>query len=169
MAEERESVAPADRELADTVLDAFTGQRLVGIGESHGLQNHHDALQLLLMDPRLPEVVDDIVVEFGNARYQDTMDRFIAGRPVADADLRAVWRTPRNHPGRPGTRRSTSSSTGRCARSTERGRRAASSACCSATHLCSKRTAFRACRINSRRHERNSASRDRCSGNAPVG
>src|ERR1700751_1935794 len=71
---------------------------MVGIGESHGLQNHHDALQLLLADPRLPEVVDDIVVEFGNARYQDTMDRFIAGHPVADAELRAVWRNTTQSP-----------------------------------------------------------------------
>jgi hypothetical protein len=75
MADERESVAPAGRDLAGVVLDAFIRYRLVGIGESHGLQDHHDALQMLLADPRLPEVVDDIVVEFGNARYQDTVDR----------------------------------------------------------------------------------------------
>ena len=98
MADERESVAPVGCELAGTVLDAFAGHRLVGIGESHGLQNHYDALQLLLTDPRLPEVVDDIVVEFGNARYRDTMDQFIAGRPVADADLRAVWRNTTQSP-----------------------------------------------------------------------
>ena len=37
-------------------------------------------------------MVDDIVVEFGNAFYQHTIDAFIAGQPVADADLRRVWR-----------------------------------------------------------------------------
>ena len=31
-------------------------------------------------------------MEFGNALYQHTIDRFIAGQPVADADLRRVWR-----------------------------------------------------------------------------
>jgi len=36
-------------------------------GKSHGLQNHHDALQMLLTDPRLPAALDDIIVEFGNA------------------------------------------------------------------------------------------------------
>ena len=56
MANERESVTPAGRELAGTVLDAFTRHRLVDIGESHGLQDHHDALQMLLTDPRLPAV-----------------------------------------------------------------------------------------------------------------
>ena len=109
MANELESVAPAGRELAGMVLEAFTRHRLVGIGESRGLQNHHDALQMLLTDPRLPAALDDIVVEFGNARYQDTVDRFIAGGPVADADLRMVWRNTMQSPGRPGTRRSTSS------------------------------------------------------------
>ncbi len=78
--------------LADAVLGAFTTHRLVGVGEIHGLQTHGDALTLLLSDPRLPGVVDDIVVEFGNALYQHTIDRFIAGQPVADAELRRVWR-----------------------------------------------------------------------------
>jgi hypothetical protein len=98
MADEREPVTAADRDLASTVLDAFTRYRLVGIGESHGLQDHHDALQMLLTDPRLPEVVDDIVVEFGSARYQDVVDRFIAGQPVAGADLRMVWRNTTQSP-----------------------------------------------------------------------
>jgi hypothetical protein len=79
--------------LADAVLEAFNTHRLVGLGEIHGLQIHGDALTLLLADPRLPGVVDDIVVEFGNALYQHTIDRFIAGHPVADADLRQVWRS----------------------------------------------------------------------------
>ncbi len=81
------------------MLDAFGTYRLVGLGESHQLQEHHDLLQTLLADPRLPEVVDDIVVEFGNARYQDLIDRFILGdEPVNDADLRPVWRNTTQSP-----------------------------------------------------------------------
>ena len=80
------------RPLADAVIEAFKTHRLVGVGEIHGLQTHGDALTLLLSDPRLPDVVDDIVVEFGNALYQGTIDRFMAGRPVADTDLRRVCR-----------------------------------------------------------------------------
>ncbi len=86
------------RELADMVLEAFKTHRLVGLGEAHGLQNHHDAVTLLLTDPRLPEVVDDIVVEFGNALYQPTIDRFISGHPVDNADLRPVWRNTTQSP-----------------------------------------------------------------------
>jgi hypothetical protein len=90
--------SPAGRVLADTVADAFKTHRLVGIGEVHHLQQHHDVLDTLLTDPRLPGVVDDIVVEFGNAHYQDTMDRFIAGLPVDNADLRLAWRNTTQSP-----------------------------------------------------------------------
>jgi hypothetical protein len=71
---------------------------LVGIGETHGLQNHHDVLDLLLTDPRLPNIVDDIVIEFGNALYQDTIDRFIKGESVDNVDLRRVWRDTTQSP-----------------------------------------------------------------------
>lgn len=64
----------------------------LAIGEAHNLQNHHDALETLLTDPRLPGLVDDIVVEFGDAFYQPMIDKFIAGHPVNNADLRRAWR-----------------------------------------------------------------------------
>jgi hypothetical protein len=90
--------AAAARPLADAVLEAFKTHRLVGLGEIHGLQTHGDALALLLSDPRLGGVVDDVVVEFGNALYQDTIDAFTAGQPVNDADLRLVWRNTTTSP-----------------------------------------------------------------------
>ena len=85
-------------DLISAVLEAFKTHRLVGLGESHGLQNHHDVLAMLLSDPRLPAVVDDIVVEFGNAIYQTTIDRFVAGQPVENVDLRPVWRNTTQSP-----------------------------------------------------------------------
>ena len=89
----RGSESSAGRGLADVVFEAFKTHRLVGVAETDdSLQNHHDVLTMLLTDPRLPEVVDDIVVEFGNALYQGTVDRFIAGQPVDDAELRLAWR-----------------------------------------------------------------------------
>jgi hypothetical protein len=93
------SAAPGASGLIETVLEAFGTYRLVGLGESHQLQEHHDLLQTLLADPRLPEVVDDIVVEFGNALYQDLIDRFVlGGEPVNDAALRLVWRNTTQSP-----------------------------------------------------------------------
>ncbi len=84
--------------VADAVLAAFQNHRLVGLGETHGLQNHHDVLDMLLNDPRIPEVVDDIVIEFANALYQPTIDRFITGQPVDNAKLRPVWRNTTQSP-----------------------------------------------------------------------
>lgn len=84
--------------LADAVVDAFKTHRLVALGAADSLQNHYDVLGLLLTDPRLPGVVDDIIIEWGNALYQATVDKFIAGEPVADAELRPVWRNTTQSP-----------------------------------------------------------------------
>ncbi|GII65855.1 hypothetical protein Skr01_59400 [Sphaerisporangium krabiense] len=92
----------ATRDLTQAVLSAFEGHRLVAIGESHGQQEHGDAQQMLLADPRLPQVVDDIVVEFGNALYQPIVDRFVAGAAVDDQVLRQVWRNTTQSPGATG-------------------------------------------------------------------
>lgn len=92
---------PTGRELTDTVLAALRNHRLAGLGEEpiHGIQEHHDVLQTALADPRLPEAVNDIVVEFANALYQDTIDAFILdGQPVADGDLRPIWRNTTQSP-----------------------------------------------------------------------
>ena len=97
-AEERGGSQRDARQLADAVLAAFEHHRVVAIGEIHGQQEHHDALQVMLADPRLPEVLDDIVVEFGNALYQPTMDRFVAGPAVENTDLRLVWRNTTQSP-----------------------------------------------------------------------
>jgi hypothetical protein len=93
------STTGEERPVADAVLAAFRQHQMVAIGEIHGQQEHYDALQALLADPRLPEVVDDIVVEFGNALYQPVMDRFVSGTPVENADLRLVWRNTTQSPG----------------------------------------------------------------------
>jgi hypothetical protein len=75
------------------VLDAFDRFPVVALGEAHGWQEFHDFVQQLVRHPDFATKVDCIVVEFGNARYQSLMDRFIAGRePVSVFELRKVWR-----------------------------------------------------------------------------
>jgi hypothetical protein len=73
------------------VLAAFSEHPVVAIGEVHGSQVEHDFLTALLEDPRTPSVIDDIVVEFGTARYQSVMDRYVAGEVVDEQELRRVW------------------------------------------------------------------------------
>lgn len=71
------------------ILEAFRTHRLVAIG-------HHDDesqafLRSLVRDQRFSGTVDDIVVEFGSAKYQDLMDRFQRGDEVPLRELEQVW------------------------------------------------------------------------------
>jgi hypothetical protein len=45
----------------------------------------------LIREPRFADVVNDIVVESGNSRFQDVVDAFVSGRQVPDTTLRQVW------------------------------------------------------------------------------
>lgn len=71
---------------------------LIALGEVHQLQEFYDYLTALLYHPLLPEKITDIVVEFGNAHYQDIADQFLlTDQPVAKADLQQIWRTASGH------------------------------------------------------------------------
>ncbi len=74
------------------VIDAFRTHDVVALGEgSHGNQQAHTFRVSLIRDSRFAETVQDIVVEFGSARFQDVMDRFVDGAEVAYESLRRVW------------------------------------------------------------------------------
>jgi hypothetical protein len=73
------------------ILDAFRSHALVALADEHGSEQGSAFRLNLIRDARFPTIVNDIVVEFGNARYQELMDRFIHGENVRDEDLRKVW------------------------------------------------------------------------------
>jgi hypothetical protein len=74
------------------ILDAFRTHPIVALGEgSNANEQGHTFRLALLRDPRFPATVNDIVVECGNARYQDVIDRFVRGEEVAYDSLRRVW------------------------------------------------------------------------------
>jgi hypothetical protein len=76
---------------------------LVGLCEAHLLQEEHDFFGALLRQRTLPSLINDIVVEFGNALYQPIADRFILGdEPVANAVLHQIWRNTTISGGNPG-------------------------------------------------------------------
>jgi len=80
---------PADPVVA--VLDAFKTHDIVGVPDPHRNTALHAFLLSLIRDPRFPGRVHDIVVEFGNALYQDRVDRFVRGEDVPYEALRRVW------------------------------------------------------------------------------
>ena len=74
------------------IIDAFRTHAVVALGEgSHGNRQAHEFRLRLIRDPRFAAAVQDIVVEFGSARYQETMDAFVNGAQVAYESLRRVW------------------------------------------------------------------------------
>jgi hypothetical protein len=76
----------------NTILDAFKTHDVVTLGEGeHGNEQGFAFRLALLRDPRFPAVVNDIIVETGNALYQDVMDRFVAGQDVPAESVRRVW------------------------------------------------------------------------------
>jgi hypothetical protein len=81
---------PADP--ATIILNALRTHPIVALSEGqHWNEQGHAFRASLLRDPRLSKVVNDIVVEFGDAGYQGIIDRYIAGRDVPYDDLRHVW------------------------------------------------------------------------------
>jgi hypothetical protein len=86
------------RDPVTAILDAFTSHSIVALAEPHG-NEQAAALRIgLIRHPRFATTVNDIVVESGNARYQDVIDRFTRGDTIDDATLRKVWQnTTQSH------------------------------------------------------------------------
>jgi hypothetical protein len=74
------------------ILGAFKTNSLVAISDAHGNKQAQDFLISLVRDRRFAETVNDIVVEWGSARYQDVIDRFVNGENIPYESLRRVWR-----------------------------------------------------------------------------
>ena len=74
------------------IMEGFARHPLVAFSEPrHGAGGTKDFLALLIRQPAFAGTVQDLVVEFGNARYQDVVDRYMAGEPVARDQLKRAW------------------------------------------------------------------------------
>jgi hypothetical protein len=76
----------------DGIIDALATHPVVCVGEGthRGVQELELRLALL-RDSRIQARVNDVLVEFGNSRYQPIIDRFVDGDEVSESDLRHVW------------------------------------------------------------------------------
>jgi len=74
------------------IIDAFSRNEVVALGDAHGNEQAQVFLKALVRDARFATAVNDIVIEFGNARYQSLVDRFVNGAEVPLDSLRQVWR-----------------------------------------------------------------------------
>jgi hypothetical protein len=76
----------------EAILGAFQTHQVITLPGGHAGNELHALLLKIIRDPRFPGVVNDVVVEYGSARYQDLMDRFVRGDEIPDDSLRQVWR-----------------------------------------------------------------------------
>jgi hypothetical protein len=74
------------------IVDAFRSHSVVAVTAGHGSERGYAFLLSLVRDARFTDVVNDIVIEEGSARYQDIADRFVRGEEVSAESLSAIWR-----------------------------------------------------------------------------
>jgi hypothetical protein len=76
---------------ADGIFAAFQSHPLVGLADSHGLAQEEDFYTALIRDKRFAKDVGNVVVEFGDAAQQNTLDHYLAGEDIPYDQLRRVW------------------------------------------------------------------------------
>ena len=87
--------APSDAEAKDgiefvlTMLDRFP---LVALGDLHMCVEFHRFVKRLVRDPQLAGKVQEIIVEFGNPKYQALLDSYVLeGKAVPLEARRSIW------------------------------------------------------------------------------
>jgi hypothetical protein len=76
---------------ADGIFAAFQSHPLVGLADSHGSAQEEDFYTVLIHDKRFVQDVGNVVVEFGDAAQQNTLDHYLAGEDIPYDQLRRVW------------------------------------------------------------------------------
>ncbi len=83
---------PKPAKPVESIIKVFDRFPIVALGEIHWSLNEHEFIAALIKHPAFASKVNDIVVEFGNAKYQPLIDRYIVGETVARTELQQVWR-----------------------------------------------------------------------------
>lgn len=73
------------------IIEALDTHQVVALGDWHYNLELHELRLALVRDPRFPEVVNNIVVEFGTPKHQRVIDAYVNGADVPYAELRRVW------------------------------------------------------------------------------
>jgi hypothetical protein len=86
--------APQAQDPVQSIVKLFDTYRIVMFGESHSCRQQWDLLRRLVAAPGFAARVNDIVMEYGNARFQDVVDRYTAGEDVPLTQVQRAWRDP---------------------------------------------------------------------------
>jgi hypothetical protein len=83
---------PAQEPAEKAITDAFKNHSIVMLGELHGNKQEYEVLRSLVESRVFTDEVDDLVLEYGNALYQDVVDRYIGGEDVPLDEVSNAWR-----------------------------------------------------------------------------
>jgi hypothetical protein len=83
--------APIPRPALEGVIEALRTNQLLAISDPHGSATSQTFIRQLIADPRFADLVDDVVVEIGNARYQAVVDDFVNGQAIDESALAEAW------------------------------------------------------------------------------
>lgn len=83
---------PRPQDAARALLAAFDRFAVVALVDPGALEEEHDLIVSLIRTPDFGSRVSDVVVDFGNALHQQTLDRYVAGAEVSSADLKPLLR-----------------------------------------------------------------------------
>jgi hypothetical protein len=86
------SQIPTPEDPVNNIIKLFDTYRIVMLGEIHECRQQYDLVRELVAAPGFADRVNDIVVEFGNARYQNVVDRYIAGEDIPLEQVQKAWR-----------------------------------------------------------------------------
>jgi hypothetical protein len=84
--------SPKAENATASVVRAFDTHDVVMFGEIHGNKQEYEWLRSLIATPEFADRVDDIVIEFGNWLYQNSVDRYVNGEDVPLEQVQKAWR-----------------------------------------------------------------------------
>jgi hypothetical protein len=79
--------------IARTLVSMFDQADIIALGETHEWRLNTDLRIAVVRHPDFAKKVRSIVVEFGSATEQPTLDLYIRGENVSRAQLEQVWKT----------------------------------------------------------------------------
>lgn len=74
------------------IIEAFQRSTIVALPDRHQDSNSSGFRIDLISQPGFSDAAQDIIIEWGNRLYQQTLDRYIAGENVSRDDLQKIWR-----------------------------------------------------------------------------
>jgi hypothetical protein len=86
-----QSPTPVPAPALEGVIGALRANQLVAISDPHGSATMQTFVRQLIADRRFADIVDDIVVEVGNARYQALVDDYVNGKANDESALAEAW------------------------------------------------------------------------------